>query len=390
MHRTFPMALAAAGALASFPTSASDFEPEIELVMQAQAQAKKHIAERSVSGYWSAGHDHGGDRRGLSLGHSELILAANPDPGWRGVARFALTPEGRVEVEEASLSTLGLDHGLSVRGGRFASAIGYQNAQHRHEWDFADATLMQQVLFGSDGYRHDGVQLTWAAPTDFSLQLGAELGHRTIFAKLGGAAGVAHTWQAGMSVLNARPARRGGQHFEDVNGDEAEGVFSGKRRIAIADFVWKWEPDGAAKAQSLKLQTEVFRLQEDGALSCLSAVGGSPCPAALGDLRNRQSGGYAQAVWQFMPGWRVGYRYDWLDRGSKSFDAPRVFAALDPGSSYFAGYKPQRDSVMVDWNASELSRLRLQYARDRSMQGVTDNQITLQYIISLDAHGAHE
>jgi hypothetical protein len=45
---------------------------------------------------------------------------------------------------------------------------------------------------------------------------------------------------------------------------------------------------------------------------------------------------------------------------------------------------------MVDWNNSEFSRLRLQYARDRSMPGVTDNQITFQYIMSLGAHGAHK
>jgi hypothetical protein len=32
----------------------------------------------------------------------------------------------------------------------------------------------------------------------------------------------------------------------------------------------------------------------------------------------------------------------------------------------------------------------LQFAQDKSMQGVTDNQFTLQYIMSLGAHGAHK
>ena len=44
---------------------------------------------------------------------------------------------------------------------------------------------------------------------------------------------------------------------------------------------------------------------------------------------------------------------------------------------------------MVDDSWSEFSRLRLQYAHDKSMEGVTDNQVTLQYIMSLGAHGAH-
>jgi hypothetical protein len=34
--------------------------------------------------------------------------------------------------------------------------------------------------------------------------------------------------------------------------------------------------------------------------------------------------------------------------------------------------------------------MRLQFAQDKSMQGVTDNQVWLQYIMSLGAHGAHK
>jgi hypothetical protein len=385
---------------------AGAFNPEIGLILQGRAKSMKDVPERAVAGYWAAGHDHGGEQRGMSLEHSELILSANIDPNFRGVARLAVAADGQLEVEEASVSTLGLGHGLTIRGGRFASGIGYQNAQHRHEWDFADASLMQTVLFGGEGYRHDGVQMKWLAPTDVMLQFGVEIGRGAnfpgtdrnrngagagaIFAKVGDDVGASHAWQAGLSLLNTRAAGRGGQHFEDSNGDEAEGLFSGKSRTAIADFVWKWAPDGNASAQNLKLQTEIFRRLESGTLSCASDVAGSPCPAALGALSSRQSGGYAQAVWQFMPAWRVGYRHDWLNQGRKSFDAATVFAALDAGNAYFSDHKPQRDSVMVDWNNSEFSRLRLQYARDRSMPGVTDNQITFQYIMSLGAHGAHK
>ena len=76
--------------------------------------------------------------------------------------------------------------------------------------------------------------------------------------------------------------------------------------------------------------------------------------------------------------------------GSKHYDPATVFAALDPANAYFARYRPQRHSLMADWSLDEFSRLRLQFARDKSMQGVTDNQVTLQYIMSLGAHGAHK
>ena len=335
------------------------------------------------------------------------MFAANIDPNFRGVARFAVTGAGEVEVEEASVSTLGLGNGLTARAGRFASNIGYENARHPHEWDFADATLMQKVLFGAEGYRQDGVQVKWLAPTPFMLQFGAEIGRGAnfpgtdrnkngfgagaLFAKTGGDVGASNAWQAGLSFLNTKAIDREA-HFEDLAANEVQGYVSGESRTAIADFVWKWAPNGNASSRSLKLQTEIFWRTENGDFSCNdeAAVSATCTGNALGELKTRQSGGYAAAVYQFMPKWRVGYRYDWLGKGSKSFDAATVFGRLDAGNHYFADFKPRKDSVMLDWSNSEFSRLRLQYARDRAMMGVTDNQVTLQYIMSLGAHGAHK
>ncbi len=45
---------------------------------------------------------------------------------------------------------------------------------------------------------------------------------------------------------------------------------------------------------------------------------------------------------------------------------------------------------MVDFSPTEFSRFRLQLARDESRIGATDNQVFLQYIHSLGAHGAHK
>ena len=44
---------------------------------------------------------------------------------------------------------------------------------------------------------------------------------------------------------------------------------------------------------------------------------------------------------------------------------------------------------MLDFNPSEFSRVRLQLAQDKSRVGLTDNQVFLQYQMSLGAHGAH-
>ena len=90
-----------------------------------------------------------------------------------------------------------------------------------------------------------------------------------------------------------------------------------------------------------------------------------------------------QGVYQFTPNWRAGVRYDRLDSGDRDFGINAANLVVD-------SYHPSRSSVMADYSWSEFSRLRLQFAHDKSMQGVTDNQVTLQYIMSLGAHGAHK
>jgi hypothetical protein len=53
-------------------------------------------------------------------------------------------------------------------------------------------------------------------------------------------------------------------------------------------------------------------------------------------------------------------------------------------------YNPTRNTVMVDWANSEYSMLRLQVAQDTMYgPGKTNNQVFLQYIMSLGAHGSH-
>ncbi len=59
------------------------------------------------------------------------------------------------------------------------------------------------------------------------------------------------------------------------------------------------------------------------------------------------------------------------------------FSALVPAT-------PRRVSAMFDWNPSEFSRLRLQYAWDDARLSVRDRQLMLQYLYSIGAHGAHK
>lgn len=398
MDRTLFCAAALAAACA--PAWAQEkggnaFNPEISLVLQGRYVNGKDIPERSIAGFAAGSHEHGGSR-GFSVDHSELSVGGNIDPYFRGYAVIAIADE-EVEVEEAWFQTLGLGHGLTLKGGRFLSGVGYANEQHAHGWDFADPSLMARALFG-EHLRQDGVQLRWLAPTQVFLEFGAEFargqffpgseaggnrngaGIAAAFARIGGDAGESHSWRAGISHLAARPRDREG-HFHDANEVEALTGFTGDSKAWIADFVWKWAPLGNPTQRNFKLQAEYFQREEAGDLVCEdNSADGGACTGQTDATRSKQSGWYVQGVFQFMPRWRAGYRYDRLDSGTVDFGA----IPLENEAS-----RPSRHSVMLDYSPSEFSRFRLQLAQDKSMHGVTDNRVVLQYVHSLGAHGAH-
>jgi hypothetical protein len=371
------------------------FNPDISLILQGRYANLDDIEHRHITGVMPAGHDHG-TPRGFSLDHTELVIAASIDPYFDGYFNLALVDE-EVEIEEAWFRTTALGKGFTLKGGRFLSSLGYQNEKHPHAWDFADNNLMYRALFG-EAYGNDGVQLKWLAPTDLFMEFGAEVGRganfpgtdrnkngagsTVLFGHLGDDVGVSHSWRAGLSYLQTRASDRDAD-IDDLNDVEAETLFSGSSKVWIADFVWKWAPNGNASERSFKFATEYFRRTEDGDLLCVdNTADGGACTDVTGLYKTTQSGFYAQGVYQFMPRWRTGYRYDRLDSGSIDFGANNAFLPI-------ADYAPTRHSLMLDFSPSEFSRFRLQYSKDKSMENLSENQWFVQYIHSLGSHGAH-
>lgn len=378
------------------PVNANSFNPELSLILQGTYVSRKS-GERRPTGYLQD-EEIGASQRGFSLNDTELVIGANIDPYFRGSATIILADD-QAELEEAWFQTLNLDKGFVLKGGRFISGIGYQNAQHPHSWDFSDNNLMYQVLFG-EHLVQDGLQLKWLAPVDTFLELGAEIGSGAafpgsdgdhndpgawaVYGHIGGDVGDTSSWRAGLSYLSAEPRDRASTLI-DSSGTEAETSFTGRSKTWIADFVWKMAPDGNPKDRNFKLQAEFFQRDESGDLTCLdnSAEGGACLADTTAAYRADQTGWYAQGIWQFMPRWRVGLRYDRLNQGSLDYGIND--AALSSGS-----YDPNKWTLMTDYAPSEFSLIRLQLARNHAMADNPDNsEISLQYIYSMGAHSAH-
>jgi hypothetical protein len=375
------------------PASANAFNPAVSLILSGRfARSSKDPLAYAITGFpLPAGSEAGPGTRGFSLGESELGFAANVDPWWRGAANFALHADNTLSTEEAYVQTTALGNGLTLKAGRFYSGMGYLNEKHAHTWDFVDNPLAYQAMLGTQ-YGDDGVQLRWLAPTEQFVQLGAELGRgrgfpggdnnrngagMTAFTlHTGGDVGDSHSWLAGVSVLKAKASGLG-LPVADASGAGLPSTFGGSTRVWIIDGVWKWAPDGNATRTSFKLQGEILRSTRSGEL-----VYDPAGIASGGDYRAAQSGWYLQGVYQFMPGWRVGLRTERLDAGHPDH-------GLNDSLYAASGFKPRKDTVMVDFSASEFSRLRLQMAQDRARPGSADRQLFVQYQMSLGAHGAH-
>jgi hypothetical protein len=375
--------------------SSNTFNPSISLILGGTfTNLSQDPNAYRLQGFIPGG-EIGPGARSFNLGESELTLAANIDTNFTGRLTFSLAGDNSASVEEAFAETLGLSNGVNLRAGRFLSGIGYLNSQHAHAWDFVDAPLAYQAFLGGQ-YKTDGVQARWLAPTDIFLELGAELGNgvafpgndrnkngagsAAVFAHAGDDIGDSGSWRAGLSYLHTGAHARAYEDFNALS-QSVSNTFSGTSNTLIVDGIYKWAPGGNGTHTNVKLQGEYFRRTEDGSLAS-DGIGS-------GGYASTQSGWYLQGVYQFSPTWRFGVRHDSLTSGTPNIGLVNSGVLSMADFSRLASFNARRNSLMFDYNPSEFSRFRLQFARDASRPEAVDNQIFLQYIMSLGAHGAH-
>ncbi len=368
------------------------FNPAMSLILGGVVGSLQQDPAIPATGF--AMNSNPGHPQGFNLGESELVLTANIDTQFHGVGRFAIDPAGGLSAEEVHVQTSALGKGTNLKMGRFLSGLGYLNEKHAHTWDFVDQPLVYATLWDNQ-LRDDGVQLKWLAPADMFVELAVELGRGSgfpgtdrvkngngataLWAHIGDDIGLEHSWRAGVSLHQTRRVNAASEAVPDVNGNGVNNIFTGKSQTAGMDFVWKYAPNGNLHERYIKLQGEFFRRKENGLLTY-----DTPLNNITDNYSVTQRGWYVQSIYQFVPRWRAGLRYDQLDSGSAQvgvLHAPNIIRDY--------GYTPKRNTLMLDYSPSEFSRLRVQWAQDKSRQGLPDQQLFVQYSMSMGAHGAH-
>ena len=367
-----PVAAEASSNASSNPNA---FNPAISVILNGSYEHHSLDPDHYVRSGFPKVDGAGPNGQGISLGESEISLAANIDEKFYGQVTASVESDhgqDHLGIEEAYIDTTTLPNGFNLRAGRFFSNVGYLNGHHAHTDNFFDRPLPYQSFLGGQ-YGDDGVQLRWLAPTDTYFEIGGELfagnpypsggaenggvGTRTLFAHVGGDVGIDNSWLAGVSVLKTKSA----------NGEDG---FSGDTTLYIADATWKWAPNGNTKDGGWTLRGEYLVDDRDG------VVADATDPTILTPWNGRRRGGYLEAVYRFNRTWDAGYRYD------------KLWAA---NSGPFASdHDPVRNSFTLTWHNSEFSLVRLMFSRDEPNALDIDNALYLQYQVSLGAHGAHK
>jgi hypothetical protein len=326
--------------------------------------------------------------RGFTLQQLELSFNKTVDPYFRLDTNLVFTEEG-AEVEEAYATTLTLPFSLQARAGRFLTRFGRINPTHPHTWDFLDQPFFWSRVFGGDGNRGDGAELSWLAPLPWYVEL---------VASTTGAAGAttARSFYGDMdqgvsSLLDLEYVFALKQFFalqDDLSllfglsaalGPNPTGPGK-ETQLFGADLYLKYRPTSGASSTIVALTAEaMYRRRE---VSLKGETGGAP---PIDDVLHDQ-GGYASLLWRFAQRWTVAGRYEygspvWNRDGNVANDY------LDP---LWAGTR-HRGSGALTFFPTEFSRLRLQGSVDATSEpGSRIWAALLGLEVVIGAHGAHK
>ncbi len=362
----------------------SAFVPDIALIVDG-SYVNRSVTDADMDNYTLAGsslsdYNEFNTNSGFNLNYAELSLHSDVDQLFTLDGVFHFNVEG-VEIEEAYFTTTSMPYSLQLKGGKFKSSFGRLNKQHQHVWDFADAPLVYNAFLTPEGLNHPGVQLQWLAPTPWYMMAGVEMmqsgeegsfvnqtftdatSSKEVVASNEPALYIGYLKNsfdiANASVLFGLSAAHGATKSEEAS-------FDGATTIYGADLLVKNYFDSYSY---LSWQSEV--LQRD-------AKGDDTNTSISADYTQR--GAYSQLVYAYDQNWRTGLRFDTIFHDSRQSDPNEI---------------QNRYTVMAEYNPSEFSRIRAQYAHNRAFNNVTTgenqdiNTFILEVNLAIGSHGAH-
>jgi hypothetical protein len=317
------------------------------------------------------GHD--AAENGFNLQALELSINHTVDPYLRFDSNIVIGKDG-VEIEEAYGTTLALPYKLQARAGQFFTRFGRLNATHPHAWDFVDQPFALTRVFGGDGNRGLGLELSWLTPLPWYAELvvsatdsrgastnrsfhGADTAEPGSPADFEWLATLSQFWELGPNL----------SLMWGLSSATASNAQGGRTEVTGTDVYLKYRPITRQSDTIVSLQSEWLWRHR-------GVSGGS-----LDDVN-----GYAQVFWRFARRWGVAGR--WEAGGAPSVSGGLVSDTLDPE---WIGLRQRAAGSLTFW-PTEFSRLRLQAWGDFAawQDASYGAALSIEYVVG--AHGAHK
>jgi hypothetical protein len=292
----------------------------------------------------------------LEMHELELGVQSIIDPYARGDA-FISFGEAGVNVEEAYLTLTALPGEFVGRIGKLRAAFGKVNATHNHALPWTDRPLVtDNLLNGEDGINDMGLSLSriLPAPGDLFLEATAQVfrgdsGDLFKASRKNDLSYVGHL--RAYEDLTENTNLEFGYSFAQGHNDLGHDYLT---RLNGLDLSLRWKPLRRSIYNSLLWRSEFVWSRRDQLLG-----------------QERAFGLYSSLEYRLDQRWTIGSRYDWSQRATQA-------TQLDRGGS----------ALLTYW-MSEFSQARGQYRFTRYDGKRDANEVRLQLIFVMGAHGAH-
>ena len=301
----------------------------------------------------------------LQMHESEVGFQAIIDPYARGDFFISFGEEG-VNLEEGYITFTALPAGVVAKVGKMRSVFGKVNLMHNHVLPWIDRPIVNTNLVGGeDGIDDAGVSIERILPAPKGIFLEAtgqvfrgdsadvfkasQKSDVSTVAHLRGYKDITESTNLDIGLSYARGHNDAGTNLvtplsstdflTQLYGVDATLRWKPLRRSIYHSFVGRSEFTWSQRQQPLREQ--------------------------------RAFGFYTSADYQMKRRWFLGGRYDWSDR------------------SRFANVTDKGGSVVLTYWPSEFSQIRGQYRFTNYAENIKANELLMQVIFSLGAHGAH-
>jgi hypothetical protein len=297
------------------------------------------------------------ERPTASLEESEISFQAFVDPYAQAKFFVAVGPEG-AEVEEGFINFIALPHDLTAKVGKLKASFGKVNLMHAHVRPWIDTPLVLRNFFGGEGLADSGVSVSRIFPNRHNIFVEA-----TGEVYSGNAGGVFESQNRNdLFYLGHLKTYRdlSEQSNLEIGTSFARGTAPDTGRgseFGGLDVTYRYKPLERGLYRSFISRTELVANRRSGS-------------------DDHAFGFYTSADYQFAQRWYAGVRLDSVDHiQTDRADDPNL---TDRGASLTLTFWP-----------SEFSQLRAQGRHIRYGNGHSVNELLLQVLFSIGAHGAH-